>query len=45
MSAGFGLYDRGAGEVRLVSAFDTTSEQVDAFVAAARELPSTLECA
>jgi threonine aldolase len=33
---GFGLYDRGGGEVRLVTAFNNTEEQIDAFVAAAR---------
>ncbi|MCB1993305.1 MAG: low specificity L-threonine aldolase, partial [Geminicoccaceae bacterium] len=33
---GFGFYDRGAGTVRLVTAFDTRPEQVDAFVASAR---------
>jgi threonine aldolase len=34
----FGLYDRGGGEVRLVTAFNNTAEQIDAFVAAARRL-------
>ena len=38
LAAGFGLYDRGGGEVRLVTAFDTTPEQIDAFIAAARRL-------
>jgi threonine aldolase len=33
---GFGFYDRGGGTVRLVTAFDTAPEQVDAFVASAR---------
>jgi threonine aldolase len=37
-SAGFGLYDRGGGEVRLVTAFNTTAEQVDGFISAARRL-------
>ena len=37
LAAGFGLYDRGGGEVRLVTAF-TTAEEIDAFVAAARRL-------
>jgi threonine aldolase len=35
LAAGFGLYDRGGGEVRLVTAFDNTETQIDAFVAAA----------
>ena len=38
LAAGFGLYDRGGGEVRLVCAFDTTPLPVDAFVAAASDL-------
>lgn len=38
LAAGFGLYDRGGGEVRLVTAFNNTEEQIDAFVAAARRL-------
>ena len=38
LAAGFGLYDRGGGEVRLVTAFNNTAEQIDAFVAAARRL-------
>ena len=38
LAAGFGLYDRGGGEVRLVTAFSTTAEEIDAFVAAARGL-------
>jgi threonine aldolase len=38
LAAGFGLYDRGGGEVRLVTAFSTTAEEIDAFVAAARRL-------
>jgi threonine aldolase len=33
--AGFGLYDRGDGEVRLVTAFNTTAEQIDEFVTVA----------
>ena len=33
---GFGLYDRGAGEVRMVTAFNTTANQVDSILAAAR---------
>jgi threonine aldolase len=33
---GFGLYDRGAGEVRMVTAFNTTAGQIDALLAAAR---------
>ena len=36
MSEGFGLQDRGGGAIRLVTAFDTTDAQVDAFIAAAR---------
>jgi len=32
---GFGLYDRGGGAVRLVTAFSTTPEEVDDFLAAA----------
>jgi threonine aldolase len=36
LAAGFGLYDRGGGEVRLVTAFNNTAEQIEAFVAAAR---------
>lgn len=32
---GFGFYDRGAGEVRMVTAFKTTAEQIDALLAAA----------
>ena len=38
LADGFGLYDRGGGEVRLVTAFNNTREQIDAFVAAARRL-------
>jgi len=38
LAAGFGLYDRGGGEVRLVTAFSTTAAEIDAFVAAARRL-------
>jgi threonine aldolase len=38
LAAGFGLYDRGGGEVRLVTAFNTTAEQIDGFVAAVRRL-------
>jgi threonine aldolase len=38
LEGGFGLYDRGGGTVRLVTAFNTTASQVDAFVAAARRL-------
>lgn len=38
---GFGFYDRGKGEVRLVTAFDTRPEQVDAFVASARRHADT----
>lgn len=38
LSSGFGLYDRGGGEVRLVTAFNNTADQIDAFVAAARRL-------
>jgi threonine aldolase len=38
LAAGFGLYDRGGGEVRLVTAFNNSEEQIDAFVAAARRL-------
>ncbi|MGH6896994.1 MAG: threonine aldolase family protein [Geminicoccaceae bacterium] len=38
LAAGFGLYDRGGGEVRLVTAFNTTAEQIDGFLAAARRL-------
>ena len=38
LAAGFGLYDRGGGEVRLVTAFNTSAQQIDAFVAAARRL-------
>jgi threonine aldolase len=38
LADGFGLYDRGGGEVRLVTAFNNTAEQIDAFVAAARRL-------
>ena len=38
LAAGFGLYDRGGGEVRLVTAFNNTADQIDAFVAAARRL-------
>jgi threonine aldolase len=38
LAAGFGLYDRGGGEVRLVTAFNNTAGQIDAFVAAARRL-------
>ncbi len=34
-SGGFGFYDRGRGEVRLVTAFDTQPDQIDAFIAAA----------
>ena len=37
LAAGFGLYDRG-GDVRLVTAFNNTENQIDAFVAAARRL-------
>ena len=36
LGAGFGLYDRGGGEVRLVTAFNNTADQIDAFVTAAR---------
>ena len=32
---GFGLYDHGGGEVRLVTAFNNSEEQIDGFVAAA----------
>jgi threonine aldolase len=38
LADGFGLYDRGGGEVRLVTAFNNTRGQIDAFVAAARRL-------
>jgi threonine aldolase len=38
LADGFGLYDRGGGEVRLVTAFNNSEEQIDAFVAAARRL-------
>jgi threonine aldolase len=38
LKEGFGLYDRGGGEVRLVTAFNNTEDQIDAFVAAARRL-------
>ena len=38
LADGFGLYDRGGGEVRLVTAFNNTREQIDAFIAAARRL-------
>lgn len=38
---GFGFYDRGQSEVRLVTAFDTRPEQVDAFVASARRHADT----
>ena len=38
LAAGFGLYDRGGGEVRLVTAFNNTADQIDAFVGAARRL-------
>jgi threonine aldolase len=38
LEGGFGLYDRGGGTVRLVTAFNTTALQIDAFVAAARRL-------
>jgi threonine aldolase len=38
LAAGFGLYERSGGEVRLVTAFNNTAEQIDAFVAAARRL-------
>lgn len=38
---GFGFYDRGKGEVRLVTAFDTRPEQVDAFIASARRHADT----
>ena len=38
LADGFGLYDRGGGDVRLVTAFNNTREQIDAFVAAARRL-------
>jgi threonine aldolase len=38
LEEGFGLYDRGGGTVRLVTAFNTTALQIDAFVAAARRL-------
>jgi threonine aldolase len=37
-AAGFGLYDRGGGEVRLVTAFNTTAEQIDSFVETAGRL-------
>jgi threonine aldolase len=36
LADGFGLYDRGGGEVRLVTAFNNTEAQIDALVAAAR---------
>jgi hypothetical protein len=36
LADGFGLYDRGGGEVRLVTAFNNSEDQIDAFVAAAR---------
>lgn len=32
---GFGFYDRGGGEVRMVAAFNTRPEDVDAFIASA----------
>jgi hypothetical protein len=35
LAAGSGLSDRGGGAVRLVTAFDNTETQIDAFVAAA----------
>ena len=35
LADGFGLYDRGEGEVRLVTAFNNTARQIDALVAAA----------
>lgn len=38
---GFGFYDRGQSEVRLVTAFDTRPEQVDAFIASARRHADT----
>ena len=38
LADGFGLYDRGGGDVRLVTAFNNTRDQIDAFVAAARRL-------
>ena len=38
LADGFGLYDRGGGEARLVTAFNNTRDQIDAFVAAARRL-------
>jgi len=34
VAEGFGLYERGAGEVRLVTAFNTTAEQIDGLLAA-----------
>jgi threonine aldolase len=34
-AAGMGFHDRGGGHIRAVTAFDTTEEQVDAFLAAA----------
>jgi threonine aldolase len=33
---GFGLYDRGAGEVRMVTAFNTTERQIDDLLEALR---------
>lgn len=33
---GLGFYNRGGGEIRAVTAFDTTAEQVDTFLTAAR---------
>jgi threonine aldolase len=33
---GFNFYDRGNGEVRLVTAFNNTAEKIDAFIASAR---------
>jgi threonine aldolase len=36
LADGFGLYDRGEGEVRLVTAFNNTPRQIDALIAAAR---------
>jgi threonine aldolase len=38
LERGFGLYDRGGGEVRLVTAFSNTAAEIDAFIAAARRL-------
>ena len=38
---GFGFYDRGQGEVRLVTAFDTSPDRIDAFIASARRHADT----